>query len=43
MRSPSIRVEDMITHRLPLSETSKGFLLVEQAKDSMKVIIQPQK
>lgn len=43
MRSPSIRVKDMITHRLPLSETSKGFSLVERAQDSMKVIIEPQK
>ncbi len=43
MRSPSIRVRDMITHRLPLSEAAKGFLLVEQASDSMKIIIEPQK
>jgi L-iditol 2-dehydrogenase len=43
MRSPSIRVKDMITHRLPLAETTKGFLLVERAQDSMKVIIEPQK
>jgi L-iditol 2-dehydrogenase len=43
IRSSSIRVKDMITHRLPLSETAKGFLLVEQALDSMKVIIEPQK
>jgi L-iditol 2-dehydrogenase len=43
MRSPAIRVEEMITHRLPLSETAQGFLLVERAQDSMKVIIEPQK
>ncbi len=43
MRSPSLRVRDMITHRLPLSETAMGFSLVEQAQDSMKVIIEPQK
>jgi L-iditol 2-dehydrogenase len=43
IRSPNIRVKDMITHRLPLSETAKGFQLVEQAQDSMKVIIEPQK
>jgi L-iditol 2-dehydrogenase len=43
MRSPSLRVKDMITHRLPLSETDRGFLLVEQAQDSMKVIIEPQR
>jgi L-iditol 2-dehydrogenase len=43
IRSPAIRVKDMITHRLPLSETAEGFLLVERAQDSMKVIIEPQK
>jgi L-iditol 2-dehydrogenase len=43
MRSPNIRVKDMITHRLPLSDTAKGFLLVERAQDSMKVIIEPQR
>jgi len=41
MRSPTIRVKDMITHRLPLSDTAKGFLLVERAQDSMKIIIEP--
>jgi len=41
MRSPTIRVKDMITHRLPLSDTAKGFLLVERAQNSMKVIIGP--
>jgi L-iditol 2-dehydrogenase len=43
MQSPSLRVKDMITHRLPLSETARGFLLVDQAQDSMKVIIEPQR
>jgi len=43
MRSPSLRVKDMITHRLSLSETARGFLLVDQAQDSMKVIIEPQR
>jgi L-iditol 2-dehydrogenase len=41
MRSPLIRVKDMITHRLPLEETAKGFQIVENARDSMKVIIEP--
>jgi L-iditol 2-dehydrogenase len=31
----------MITHRLPLAETSLGFQLVAEAKDSIKVIIEP--
>jgi len=43
MRSSSIHVEDMITHKLPLAETAEGFMLVQQAQDSMKVIIEPQK
>jgi L-iditol 2-dehydrogenase len=43
MRSPRLRVGDMITHRLPLSETANGFQLVERSGDSMKVIILPQK
>ncbi len=38
-----IKVCDMITHRLGLTETGKGFGLVAEAKESMKVIIQPQK
>ena len=41
MRSPLIRVRDMITHRLPLKETAKGFQIVEKAQNSMKVIIRP--
>lgn len=41
IRQGKINVRDMITHRLPLSETSKGFRLVEEAKESLKVIIEP--
>jgi len=41
--SRKIIVEDMITHRLPLAETQKGFQLVAQGGDSLKVIIEPQK
>jgi threonine dehydrogenase-like Zn-dependent dehydrogenase len=33
----------MITHRLSLAETGRGFQLVEQAQESIKVIIYPQK
>ena len=36
-----IMVHDMITHRLPLQETGLGFKLVQEAKDSIKVIIEP--
>ncbi|MDD5496089.1 MAG: zinc-dependent dehydrogenase [Candidatus Omnitrophica bacterium] len=41
--SKKVNVRDMITHRLPLAETQKGFQLVANAKDSLKVIIEPQK
>jgi L-iditol 2-dehydrogenase len=41
--SKKVNVRDMITHRLPLSETQKGFGLVASAKDSLKIIIEPQK
>lgn len=43
IRSSSFNVEEMITHRLPLEETGKGFQIVAEAKDSIKVIIEPQK
>jgi L-iditol 2-dehydrogenase len=36
-----IMVTDMITHRLPLREAAKGFQLVAQAKNSVKVILEP--
>jgi L-iditol 2-dehydrogenase len=43
IRSPAMRVSDMITHRFPLAETQKGFQLVANAQDSIKVNIEPQK
>lgn len=39
IRSRRVPVKELITHRLKLDETAKGFKLVEEAKDSMKVII----
>jgi L-iditol 2-dehydrogenase len=36
-------VREMITHRLSLSETGAGFQLVAEARDSLKVIIEPQR
>lgn len=36
-----IEVDDMITHRLPLDDIKKGFQLVTEANDSIKVIIKP--
>ena len=41
IRQKKVNVKDMITHRLPLSEIQKGFSLVEAAKESIKVIIEP--
>jgi len=43
IRSKKINVHDMITHRLNLAETCKGFQIVADAKDSIKVIIEPQR
>ena len=42
-KDKKLDVNDMITHKLPMNETPKGFKLVADAKDSMKVIIEPQK
>ncbi len=41
--SPHIRVKEMITHRLPLEETGRGFQIVAEARESIKVIIEPNK
>ena len=41
LKTHRIEVEDMITHRLPLEETGKGFQLVASAGESIKVIIKP--
>jgi len=38
-----INVRDMITHRLGLAEAGLGFKLVAEAKDSLKVVIEPQR
>lgn len=36
-----VRVEDLITHRLPLERTQEGFRLVAEATESVKVVIEP--
>jgi len=41
IRSRRVPVAKMITHRLPLEETASGFKLVEEAGESIKVIIEP--
>jgi L-iditol 2-dehydrogenase len=43
LRGKRLPVADMITHRLPLAETGVGFQLVAEARDSLKVIIEPQR
>jgi L-iditol 2-dehydrogenase len=39
----TVRVKPMITHRLGLAETQEGFRLVDEAKESIKIIIEPQR
>lgn len=41
IRSGRIPVGKMITHRLPLKEAARGFRLVAEAKECVKVIIEP--
>ena len=41
LRSGKVRVDDLITHRLPLEQAGEGFRLVATAQDSIKVILRP--
>jgi L-iditol 2-dehydrogenase len=41
IRDRRVRVADMVTHRLPLAETGRGFQLTASGQDSIKVIIDP--
>lgn len=43
IQSSTIKVKEMITHRLSLEETPLGFQITAKAQDSLKVIIEPQK
>lgn len=43
IRARKINVKDMVTHRFGLSEAGEGFKVVSGAKDSIKVIIEPQR
>ena len=43
IRARRLPVREMITHRLGLAETEKGFQLVAEAQDSINVIIEPQR
>ncbi|MBE0649010.1 MAG: alcohol dehydrogenase catalytic domain-containing protein [Bacteroidales bacterium] len=40
--SGNIFVDDLITHRLPLSETAKGFQMLLEGGDAVKIIVNPQ-
>ncbi len=41
IRTHKVNVHEMITHRLSLAETGEGFRLVAEAKECIKVIIEP--
>ena len=41
LKAHRLPLREMITHRLPLKETGLGFQLVSEAKDSIKVVIEP--
>jgi L-iditol 2-dehydrogenase len=41
IESKAIKVDDMITHRLPLKDVARGFQLVLDGRESIKVIIKP--
>jgi len=43
IKAGKVRVSDMITHRFGLAQSGDAFRFVSEAKDSMKVIIEPQK
>ena len=43
IKDGKVPVRQMITHRLSLAEAGLGFQLVAEAKDSLKVIIEPQR
>jgi len=41
IKNKKINVADMITHRLKFGDIQKGFQLVAEAKESIKVIVEP--
>ena len=41
IKTKKVEVKDLITHRFPLTEVAKGFKLAAQAKNSIKIIIEP--
>jgi len=43
LRHKQVDITPMITHKLGLAETGTGFKLMAEAKESMKIIIEPQR
>ncbi|MFH1753537.1 MAG: alcohol dehydrogenase catalytic domain-containing protein [Candidatus Omnitrophota bacterium] len=43
IKNRRVAVSDMITHRLPLEDIKKAFKIVTEAKDSLKVVLEPHK
>jgi L-iditol 2-dehydrogenase len=41
LKTGTVRVADMITHKLPLSRAQEGFQLVAEAHESVKVLLMP--
>ncbi len=41
MKSETIKIDDMITRRLPLEDVAEGFRLVTEGKEPVKIIIKP--
>jgi L-iditol 2-dehydrogenase len=41
LESETIKIDDMITQRLPLADITEGFRIVLEGKESLKVIIKP--
>ena len=41
IETDTITVDDMITARLPLQDVARGFQMVMEGKESLKVIIKP--
>jgi L-iditol 2-dehydrogenase len=41
MASRRVRVDDLVTHRIPLDDIAEGFRMVADAGESVKVIVEP--
>jgi L-iditol 2-dehydrogenase len=41
IKNKKINIKDMITHKLPLEKIQEGFKIVSEAKESLKVVIEP--